>query len=415
MNMLEAKFQIVTPMFLGGSDQRADHIRPASIKGALRFWWRALNWARCLQAHDGDEVQALRHLHAEEARLFGIAASVKDGKQAGGQGVFLLQVAVAKTSAVEKPFDPPTHGQSYLLGQGLSKYDKAKKLTECARNAIKERGTFTLKLVFRRSASTDDESQVRSAVKALELLGALGSRARHGMGSIASIAPMSRAEYVKAIQELLQPTLCAPAEPPFTAFSGLSRVDISAHDKDALRLLDSVGREQQLYRSYGRSGSSGSKRQVSIGAQSLRKTQNVEPQFTPDHHLIFDAINGTTPPQAPERVVFGLPHNYLFSSTIGKANVNYAPDENNPRRRSSPLLLHIHPMSDGGFVAVHTLLRAKFLPSEGEIRITVWRDKNKKEKFTTYPHVESAPQWHVLTDYLNRFTKNGGEVIHGKQ
>ena len=92
MNTLEIKFQIITPLFLGGSDQQADGIRPSSIKGALRFWWRALNWARCLQQRDGDEVQALRHLHAEEARLFGIAAS----ENGGGQGVFLMQVVESK-------------------------------------------------------------------------------------------------------------------------------------------------------------------------------------------------------------------------------------------------------------------------------------------------------------------------------
>ncbi|WP_418647823.1 type III-B CRISPR module RAMP protein Cmr1 [Thauera butanivorans] len=37
---------IVTPMFLGGENHEVDHtqMRNASLKGALRFWWRALNW-----------------------------------------------------------------------------------------------------------------------------------------------------------------------------------------------------------------------------------------------------------------------------------------------------------------------------------------------------------------------------------
>lgn len=33
--------QIVTPLFLRGADERFGEIRPSSIKGALRFWWRA--------------------------------------------------------------------------------------------------------------------------------------------------------------------------------------------------------------------------------------------------------------------------------------------------------------------------------------------------------------------------------------
>ena len=390
MNTLEIKFQIITPLFLGGSDQQADGIRPSSIKGALRFWWRALNWARCLQQRDGDEVQALRHLHAEEARLFGIAAS----ENGGGQGVFLMQVVESKISTVEKPFQPLNAGVLYLLGQGMASFKGG---NHCLRNGVQKGGTFTVKLIFRPGTCTNDASQVRNAVKALELLGALGSRARHGMGSIASVAPMSRAEYVKAVQELLQPTLYAPAEPPFTAFSRLSRIDISArHDKDALILLDSVGREQQLYRSFGNNGS----------VSGIPAERN----FTDDHDLILDAINGKHPSKAPARTVFGLPHNYFFSNAKGKADVNYAPD-GKEARRSSPLLLHIHPVSNGGFVAVHTLMPAKFLPAGGTIRIVPERNKIKGKP----SQANHSIQWDVLGNYLNRFIPKGAEVIHGNQ
>lgn len=388
MNTLEAKFQIVTPMFLGGSDQIADGIRPASIKGALRFWWRALNWARCFQDRGGDEVQALRYLHAEEARLFGLAASAKDGKPVGGQGVFLLNVAETKISAVDQPFQPLNAGVLYLLGQGMASFQGG---NHCLRNALPKGITFTLKLIFRPGTGTEDESQVRGAVKAIELLGALGSRSRHGLGSIASTTTMTRAAYVKAVQELLQLTECAPAEPPFTAFGASSRVDISDAGNDALKLLDSVGREQQLYRSYGQKGMVGGK--------------VAERNFALDHDLMLAATDGKTPPRAPQRAVFGLPHNYFFSSTREKADVNYVSDGKDARR-SSPLLLHIHPVSDCGFVAVHTLLPARFLPSGKTIRIKAGRNTSQ---------VSPSINWDVLGNYLNRFIANGGEVIHGKQ
>ena len=43
-------YRIVTPMFLGGENQQADatQFRNASFKGALRFWWRVLNWLKCV-------------------------------------------------------------------------------------------------------------------------------------------------------------------------------------------------------------------------------------------------------------------------------------------------------------------------------------------------------------------------------
>lgn len=398
MKTEEFKFQIVTPMFLGGADQKAEGIRPASIKGALRFWWRALNWARCWQASGQNDVQALRLLHSEEARLFGLAAGWDEAtkKTSGGQGVFLMQVAAVQTQKIEQPFSPMTHGQLYLLGMGLATFKEGGK---CLRNALQRGGTFTLKLIFHPQAKDGDVQQVKDAVRAFGLLGALGSRARHGLGSVASVesAALNRAEYIKAVQDLLKPTLLASGEAPFTAFSARSRVDVSATGNDALKLLDAVGREQQLYRSFGRNG------QIGHGPIHENRMVKVNPIFREDHDLIFNVIKGTPPNQAPKRVVFGLPHNYFFSSTKGKADVNYAP-EGNDGRRASPLLLHMHPLGDAGFVAVHVLMPAQFLPAGGQIRIKVGASFN----------VPVAPDWQILRNYLNRFMDKGGETIHGK-
>ncbi len=43
MTVITATYRVVTPMFIGDADQKATSLRPPSIKGALRFWWRALN------------------------------------------------------------------------------------------------------------------------------------------------------------------------------------------------------------------------------------------------------------------------------------------------------------------------------------------------------------------------------------
>lgn len=370
-------------MFLGGADQSAKTIRPASIKGALRFWWRALNWSRCLATNNHDEILALRSLHDQEARLFGIAAS----DHAGGQGVFLLQVCDQDNTFADQAFNPPGSGQLYLLGQGLADFKNG-----CIRNAIKENGHFTVKLIFRPTTSEQDSQSVRDALLLFGLLGALGSRARHGLGSVAMTKwsglqelPKTAQEYQRLLSGLLKDTR-ANALPPFTAFSHLSRIDLSKTDANALKLLNVVGMEQQMYRSYGRNGKVNSK--------------EAEQNFADDHDLILAATNGNRIVRAPERVVFGLPHNYFFSSTKGKADVNYAPDGNDGRR-SSPLMLHIHPIGDQ-FVAVHTLLPARFLPDRAQIRIKARGTFN----------VNPTPDWQVLHDYLNRFN---GETLHGSR
>ncbi|HPU57120.1 MAG TPA: type III-B CRISPR module RAMP protein Cmr1, partial [Verrucomicrobiota bacterium] len=47
MKTLTATYRIVTPMFLGGANPESQaELRISSIKGALRFWWRALMWGR---------------------------------------------------------------------------------------------------------------------------------------------------------------------------------------------------------------------------------------------------------------------------------------------------------------------------------------------------------------------------------
>jgi CRISPR type III-B/RAMP module RAMP protein Cmr1 len=42
MKQLAFKMQVVTPLFLSGADQHVAELRPPSIRGALRFWFRAM-------------------------------------------------------------------------------------------------------------------------------------------------------------------------------------------------------------------------------------------------------------------------------------------------------------------------------------------------------------------------------------
>lgn len=52
--------RVITPMFLAGADGRTPELRAPSIKGAMRFWWRALN----------GELE-LEELKKREGKIFG--------------------------------------------------------------------------------------------------------------------------------------------------------------------------------------------------------------------------------------------------------------------------------------------------------------------------------------------------------
>jgi CRISPR-associated protein Cmr1 len=328
-------------------------------------------------------------LHAEEARLFGLAAS----DECGGQGVFLLSLSQQKIQPVAQPFENMTGAQLYLLGMGLAKNSKEKG-NHTLRNALIG-GEFSVRLLFRPRCAESDKKSVLDALYLFGLLGALGSRARHGMGSVSLIqwqgdersVPATREAYKAAIAFILKD---AKGEehflPPFTAFSALTRIDISTVDKSPQKLLTTVGTEQQMYRSFGQKGNVQGK--------------PAEGNFKADHDRIYDATNGKRIQSAPVRAVFGLPHNYYFSSSKGNADVNYAPN-NAEGRRASPLLLHIHSLGEQEYLAVHCLMPALFLPAGAKIRI--------KAKVTS--QVDAQVDWGVLNRYLDRFTQK--ETLHG--
>ena len=60
METIKFECEVITPMFLGGADGKGAELRAPSIKGALRFWWRAMN------GH-----LPLKELHEREAEIFG--------------------------------------------------------------------------------------------------------------------------------------------------------------------------------------------------------------------------------------------------------------------------------------------------------------------------------------------------------
>lgn len=352
---LTAEFRIVTPMFIGGADQSpSDGIRPPSVKGALRFWWRALNWARYCQ--DGtDHAEALRKLHKEESRLFGNAAKEENGKQLYGQGQFLLSVQSDKLKCTDKNQvhqQFASHSAARYLGYGLMEAFGAN-AGKLERGCINDGQQFTVKLRFR----DEVDSSITNALIALGLLGGLGSRSRHGMGSlrlnslyqeneIIWNAPVSKDKYIEAIQPLLAGTSVAIGQPPYTAFSDQSRVDVLLTDNTPYKILDGFGHGEMMYRSWGRDGTV--------------LNQPSEKNFAYDHHWSKGAQYPgfpTNPNFHPQRVVFGLPHNYQ--------NKQVKPE--NHERRSSPLLFHVHGLTENSYVGISVLLPATFLPLDEKI------------------------------------------------
>ena len=386
-------YRIVTPMFLGGENQQADakQFRNASFKGALRFWWRALNWGQAFKDAGQQPIAALQALHQREGDLFGLASDRKNSRQSRVQVHSELQGARSQKS------DAVPAGIGYLMGQGLKE------------RTYLEGCNLTIRLNFKPGMAEADIQSVEQAAIALGLFGGLGSRARKGLGSLALHQlerpgrPVREFATVESIEDFIRKVdFAAPANAPLSAFTRATRIDVSATAGKALEALTAIGNELQMYRSFGKNG------QVTLYEHGQKKLVPVRSKFGPDHDNVKALLQGARLQQLPKRAVFGLPHNYFFSS-IEKGDNSLDLTAQNPEaagqetdgRRASPLLVHIHPLKDGQFIAIQTLLPEVFLPQGVGLSAKVGVPKKKKRPVP-------APQdtnvnYAVITRYLDGF------------
>lgn len=383
---ITAEYKITTPMFLGGAFPAesidSQQFRNASLKGALRFWWRALNWGKQLQSCQGDEAAALRVLHEREATLFGLASDAQHSAQSR------VQLSSALEQAHTLPAgDRSLKPSSYLLGMGLYDY-KVGIIRPCLTD-----GALTIRARFKLSASSSEVSEVRQALTALGVLGGLGSRARKGLGSLSiqrirdtQIQEFATRQDIQHFIDSLDysaPSLTAP----LTALGQGARIDICPGKHSPLACLQQISQCIQLYRD----GT----------VQGMERESN----FKQDRSLAAEAAKGKPIASLPQRAVFGLPHNYFWIDS--KAKLDIAPDESTRNRRASPLFIHIHQFPDGQCSIIHTLLPSLFLPTGSRIKLS-----GKGTTTLENPKVDFG----VITRYMDRFTReNKGEVLrHGQ-
>lgn len=155
--------EIVTPIFLGGSSAKAlaETVRPASIRGQVRYWLRAL-LAR--------SSRSLMELQREEGAVMG-------DTQAGSPVRFRVRSAVP-LKCVEKPAPRQNGGRMILPHRAIQ--DRDNPLREAA---FLEGQQFDI-LLSPRPGRSRVPDEVAAATLLWLYLGGLGKRARRGFGSL---------------------------------------------------------------------------------------------------------------------------------------------------------------------------------------------------------------------------------------
>lgn len=303
MTVINATYRVVTPMFLGDANQKATGLRSPSVKGALRFWWRALNWGRC-RRETGTTTAALKSLYREEQHLFGTAAVVEDDRPLG-QGVFLLRISPPSRTATDVTWPTNNTGSGYL-GFGLMESgNPGNNNYQPHREGIREGIEFNLELRFKPGTGSSDVDALSETLQAWNLFGGLGSRARRGFGSVTLIkmndqdTRLDRLAYEAAAKAMLQATAGTADFPPYTAFSPHARFGVLTTGNEARMTHNQAG-------------------------------------------LLYKAHRGQLRGEA--KIPFGLPLQGVDLDS----------------RRASPLLFHVHALRDGDFAAAVLYLPAEF-------------------------------------------------------
>lgn len=350
-------------------------IRPPSLKGLLRFWFRAL--------HHRDPVW--------EHGLFGGVRKVKD--QEARQARFIIRVSDVHcdTQSGSKFADKPVF---VYLGYGPVNKDKDR-----GRYCLKDGGHFVLSFFFKDDRQTEDLEQVLRSLWALCRFGGIGSRSRRGFGSLEYLnydgppssvlsqpQPASADAFRREVHERI--TSWCPELPAvgadYTCFCHGTRIITLAPALDWQSALADIGERLMGFRSWARGKG-----------------------YPADHDLILKFLQGGQIASSPERTSFGLPHSYFYRSLGRRAVVNPVISDVRSDRRASPLFLHIQPTA-AGFVPVVTFFPTRFLPPNSRIKIKeTTRGANPSNGIIVSP----PPDYAAITKFLDTLVQQGGKEV----
>ena len=290
-----------------------------SIKGALRFWWRALNYSQIAKGV-ANPNKIIENLREKEGKLFGTSEQGKDQ----GQSSLIMRLSAKSQKPLEIKAPEILRDETgkkvdkgaIYLGYGVMNI-KGKLERPCL---TKRKDSFypfefTLQIGAREQKHLDE---ILPALKLLGLLGGLGSKSRKGYGSLNLIElkgdgidepwqkPANENQYKNQLSDLLKPTLGYGKEPEISAFSSNACIRLTQiKHKTGMEVINRYGQKMQDYRRDKKS-----------------------------------------------KAVFGLPLKGVKMR--------------NHERRASPLFFHVHKIG-GEFVGVALLLRSRFLPKNERI------------------------------------------------
>jgi CRISPR/Cas system CMR-associated protein Cmr1 (group 7 of RAMP superfamily) len=313
MRELKVTLETVTPLFLGGADNRTPELRPPPFRGMMRYWFRALAGGVV-----GDDGRALKTIREKEAEIFGGA----DEKH--GQSAVWVRLS-------EPKFVP----ESYLL---LPHRDKPKF------PAIPPGVTPTLTLTLKPGAEMQKlEMTVWSLLVELTL-GGVGKRSRRGFGSLrvtemGELPPGLNNDLQQQLEEARQ--LPANAEDLARRVGGLLTAARSAFTTFLSNPTPRISDPPRF---------------------SLLKSDTHIVIWTPKEDLPSAYDASVLAPLMSKLSSQMAQVGGDFAEAFGGINIRL-PNTRDRFRRASPLWVSTHRLQNNGWALVLTHLKAQYLPN----------------------------------------------------
>lgn len=359
MNHLDFESEVLTPLFLGGAETRVrPELRAPSVRGAMRYWYRAIAGGSILIASDNDEY--LKRLRDLEGEVFGttekasaVIIRIRTDQPSGIE-------TFHKDRAIRTPEGDflPT-GKDYLLWSMAASGRPGTPRYQPDREYIRPGTQFVIRLESRTPKHEDALTKAVAALWLLANLGGLGSRANRGAGSL----EITRAEPVadlafkccRSIDELCDYLSSGIHRCKHLVSGAETWCDFT--DAPEYDILAPTAAEVWVVSTLTNGWNSVSDAINGIGEKLRDYRSHRLPLGRADHDAVLGWIEGRRGAPEIKRAAFGLPIPFRYSEG-GPSDV-IIPEQGN--RRASPLRIRITRLSTGSYVGILTLFRSRFL------------------------------------------------------
>ncbi len=345
MHQITFHCRIISPMFLSGADGQTPELRAPSIKGALRFWWRACN------GH-----LPLSELREKEDNIFGGVGGKK-----GNRSKVILRVEnrEIKIGQLPKSSRNDNPGINYLW-YSIPMNDNRPGIWEG--DFIATLSSFDKNLLFDAALS----------FWLLSNLGGIGTRSRRGAGSfqITSVKsnfalpnfPLESDSAISLNDHLTNGlrfisdhfdfvrSFAPNVKTDFPLLSNAGIHVINPKESSALAALEKIGRDYKGFRD----------------------------RSHPDYAGVKSFIGTGVKPEQVSRAEFGLPLSFRYRSLNG-AGADIKTTSETIDRSASSLFIHINKYKDS-YCTILINFSSRLLPNSVDIKVSTQRRNRQPYK-----------------------------------